>query len=97
MDDEPRTQSHPTNFDLCRPCRHCPYTRTAPGYLSEERAQEISNALLFGGTSFACHETLDYETLDDDCEIGDDDPGITTTSQWCAGALMLYEKLEGTR
>lgn len=60
-----------------------------PGYLRRERAQEIA-AGLAGGAIFGCHQTtVDGPDDDDDGEMM-----MGPDSQFCAGALIVMEKLE---
>jgi hypothetical protein len=72
------------NFDLRRPCPHCPFRTDVPPYLTGPRCQEIATSLA-NGAEFPCHKT----TVE-----GDDDGDLVATkdSQMCAGALILMEK-----
>ena len=46
-------------FNLKKPCKDCPFkTDTLEGWLGEERAEEISNDLIYNQGTFACHKTL---------------------------------------
>jgi hypothetical protein len=72
-------------FDLTKPCSECPFRYDINGYLTEERAEEIVEALLRGAT-FSCHKTNDYGDEGEPIETGD--------SQHCAGAMILLEHQE---
>lgn len=76
------------NYDLIRPCPKCPFRTDGEGYLRPERAQEIATAIARGST-FACHQTTVY--VEDD-EGGDME--ATSDSQFCAGALIMMERME---
>lgn len=84
-------------FDLKKPCPECPFTRAAGGYLTPERAREISQAVLYGNLTFACHKHLNG-THD---ELHDAENGMAAyqpsgEDQHCAGALAMYDKLAST-
>lgn len=72
-------------FALVGPCAHCPFRCDRPGYLTQERAIEITDDLE-SGAIFPCHKTIDYN----------DDSGGERTAKtaFCAGALILLEKEE---
>ena len=71
-------------FDLIHPCANCPFRSDIAFYLHRARKQEIANGLLRDQT-FTCHKTVDYS---------DDEPRDTSSSQHCAGALIILERLE---
>jgi hypothetical protein len=74
------------HFDMTGPCANCPFRYDIPGFLREDRAQEIADALL-SDRSFSCHKTNDY----------DDETGEaveTSESRHCAGALIFLESQE---
>lgn len=63
-------------FDLKTPCKSCPFkTRTIP-YITTERAEEISVAVMNDNT-FTCHKTLDLPE---------------NKHQHCAGTMLFLEK-----
>lgn len=75
------------NYDLKRPCAHCPFRTDCPsGWLGFDRAQEIAESIIDRQQSFPCHETTSH---DDDGERVD-----TEGEQHCAGAMILLEKLK---
>lgn len=74
-------------FDLRRPCAECPFRNDRPGYLTEERAEEIADAVTSSrGSTFTCHKT----TIPDPASDGEMMDG--PNAQHCAGALILAEK-----
>ena len=75
------------NYTMTTPCPHCPFRTDIPGYLSEERMQDIIDALLSGKT-FTCHKT----TVPDEHDEGAMRDG--PNAQHCAGALIFLEHLE---
>lgn len=77
-------------FDLVRPCANCPFRKDCQaGWLGQARASEISNDVLLGGMTFACHETTTFDE-----EAGyDAEYRPTGEEQHCAGALILIERL----
>jgi Family of unknown function (DUF6283) len=66
------------NFDLVRPCAHCPFRSDRPFGLRRERCEDIAAVLFERDLTFICHET---KRLPEDRQ------------QHCAGALILHEKL----
>lgn len=74
-------------YTLRRPCKNCPFRSDIRGYLTQERAEEIVDGLMRGGT-FSCHKTNDFEEGDD----GWTETVETEKSQHCAGALIFLEK-----
>lgn len=73
-------------YDLIRPCKHCPFrTDCLEGWLGEERAEEIAASLK--RAEFPCHETTVSS------EDGWERISVKT-SQHCAGALIVLEKME---
>lgn len=52
-------------FDLKRPCAECPFKYSAGGYLTQERAIEIAEAILYGNKTFTCHKTISGNYTDD--------------------------------
>lgn len=48
--------SRPNPMRGVAPCRKCPFRNDCAPYLRHDRAQEIAQGLLAGG-SFTCHET----------------------------------------
>lgn len=73
------------NYDLIRPCPHCPFRIDGEGYLRPERAQEIATSLA-QGAEFACHQTTEDDPHDESERIA------VEKSQFCAGALIALEK-----
>lgn len=71
-------------YTMTKPCPHCPFRYDIPGYLTEERVCEITDALL-SGQSFTCHETT-VAAEDDDEEMVDG-----PNAQHCAGAMIFLE------
>lgn len=78
-------------YALKTPCRLCPFRSDIDPYLRPERAQEIAQTLLDGG-SFACHKTVDYSERDDMPEEEIGQGRVTAASQQCAGALATMER-----
>lgn len=75
------------NFDLRTPCPHCPFRTDIPSYLSgPERAKEIVDAIANG--TFSCHNTVDHD------EWGDGQNIPREEEQFCAGALIMLEKID---
>lgn len=72
-------------FDMTRPCANCPFRADGLGYLRQERAEEIADALL-GGATFTCHKTNEFDDEEGTIETAD--------SQHCAGALIFLESQE---
>lgn len=71
------------NYDLVRPCDNCPFrVDCLEGWLGEERAEEIIDAITAKQATFACHKTT---------EAGGKRGG---QEQHCAGAMIMLEKLE---
>ena len=69
------------NFNLRRPCKHCPFRSDRNGFLDAARAREIATL----DASFACHETIDHDD--------DGDGVVLPDSSHCAGFLIMREKL----
>ena len=97
-------------FDLKKPCAECPFTRTAGGYLSKERAKEIARYILYGNVTFTCHKHLtgDYVEGEEDSYKEDEDQNADqdevcnsyrpdSNDQHCAGALAFYDKLSAQK
>jgi hypothetical protein len=72
------------NFDMKAPCNNCPFRHDVPGFLRQERAEEIAASLL-SDQSFPCHKT----TEDDEDEDGESFRYATPDSQHCAGAAIM--------
>lgn len=71
------------DFDLKKPCPHCPFRNDIKPYLSRDRVEELQSALESGRT-FTCHKTT---------VAGDEDEMVDgPNAQHCAGALILMEK-----
>lgn len=71
-------------YDLTSPCGNCPFRTDIDFYLRPERVEEICDSLEQGQT-FSCHKTNDTdgeETIE------------TDSSQHCAGAMIMLEKME---
>ncbi len=68
------------NYDLRKPCPHCPFRTDIRPYLHQDRVEEIAE-ILRGSGSFACHETA--RSLHPDRRLPE---------QHCAGALIVLEK-----
>lgn len=73
-------------YDLISPCGNCPFRCDVPGFLSEERAQEIAESITRRQQTFSCHKMNEF---DDEGE-----PIESENSQHCAGALIMLEKME---
>ncbi len=71
------------NFNLTKPCKDCPFNYTKKGYLSEARAKEIGEALLYGDQTFTCHKTNSFDEEGNTVE--------TEKSEHCAGAMIFLE------
>lgn len=80
-----RQQRQLTGYALRAPCANCPFRSDIDPYLRPERAQEIAQALIEGGT-FECHKTVDYQNTDEE------DTPDTSHAQHCAGALLTMER-----
>lgn len=78
------------NFDMTRPCAQCPFRHDMPGYLTEARVREITDALLHRDQCFPCHKT----TVSVDGEDGFATREATDASQHCAGATIFLELQE---
>jgi hypothetical protein len=74
-------------FDMTQPCADCPFRYDIQGYLREERAAEIAEALL-NDASFTCHKTNSFIEDDD----GNSETVETDDSQHCADALIFLER-----
>jgi hypothetical protein len=70
-------------FGLVRPCNHCPFR--SDRIFGLRRAPEIARSIFNQDHTFACHETVNHDTLGR--------PRRTRRSHHCAGALILHEKL----
>jgi hypothetical protein len=70
-------------FGIQSACRDCPFRRDVPGFLTQQRAQQIAAELLDDCTSFHCHKTVDY--------AGDGTPDVSQ-AQHCAGAAIVLWK-----
>lgn len=67
-------------FDLKTPCNNCPFsTDSRVGWLGEDRAEELIQAIAEQDQPFTCHKTDRTEGIE---------------PQHCAGALILLEKEE---
>lgn len=75
-------------FKLHKPCAKCPFRTDVPGYLSRARANEIVTAITTKDAVFWCHETTVASEEDDG------DMVATKSSQHCAGATILLEKID---
>lgn len=73
------------NFNLKKPCAHCPFRTDIEPFIHAERAEEICQSLVNGG-SFACHKTLGHDD--------DGDTMVRQKSEMCAGAMIMLEKIE---
>jgi len=74
------------NFSMRKPCPQCPFRTDIRPFISAERAEEITDALVYGGATFACHKTIGF----------DDDGGShdLPDSEHCAGAMIMLEHME---
>jgi hypothetical protein len=75
------------NYDLIRPCPHCPFRADTDSYLRADRAVEIAQNLA-RGAEFACHKTTQADP-DDESECV-----AVAGSQFCAGALIALERMD---
>lgn len=73
------------NFNCKTPCKNCPFRSDKEPFITGERAEEIVESLE-SGQSFPCHKTINYS--------GGEDGSVTERSQFCAGALIMLEKME---
>jgi len=73
------------NYTLKTPCADCPFRSDIKAYIRPDRVDEIDRSLEQG--TFPCHRTLVYTGGDEE------EPEIPESSQHCAGALILLEKL----
>lgn len=71
-------------FGVQSPCRDCPFRRDVPGFLTQQRAQQIAGEILDDRTIFHCHKTVEY---------GEDDTPETAEAQHCAGAAIVLWKV----
>ena len=72
------------NFDLKKPCEHCPFRTDVEPYLTGERALEIVQSLERG--SFPCHETTAATKAQPRNAAG---RFTAREHQQCAGAMIL--------
>lgn len=86
--------SLPKGFGLAlkTPCKDCPFRCDKPGYILEDRAREIGEAVV-AGENFHCHKTLNYEGECDGVDIVANSP----QRQMCGGAMILAEKVNKGR
>lgn len=77
------------NFNLKRPCAHCPFRNDRPGFLSKGRARSIKDSIVDRQETFPCHKTTVLIEEDD----GESDMVVTAKSEHCAGATILLEKI----
>lgn len=78
------------NFDMVKPCLSCPFRSDIRPFLTQDRAEEIGNAITLGQSSFTCHQTTVPCEGEESFGSMKDGPN----AQHCAGALILLEKLE---
>jgi len=78
------------NYDMKRPCEHCPFRNDKPGFITPARAREIAHAIIQEQRTFTCHETT-VPVEDDD---GNSDMVDGPNAQHCAGALIFLERLK---
>jgi hypothetical protein len=83
MSTESPTVQRPNPFALKRPCGDCPFRTDRAPFLSEDRAQDIADAL-HSDASFHCHKTLELDAEEGDLEV-------TAASKHCAGAMIVLE------
>lgn len=72
------------NYNLRRPCPHCPFRSDIDPYIRAERAVEIARSLV--RSEFPCHQTTVEDPEDESQRI------TTRSSEHCAGALIMLEK-----
>lgn len=77
-------------FNMVRPCPHCPFRTDGHPFLVEDRAQELADALKFGNW-FGCHETTETVEYEDSEECGE--TRCTDETEHCAGAMILLEQI----
>jgi hypothetical protein len=80
-------------FELRRPCPECPFADipTAVRHLRARRVAEIAGAMLESqGSTFACHNTVDYSDATPEETDGWRPPA--PGDQHCAGALIFALK-----
>ncbi|MCE4369741.1 DUF6283 family protein [Xanthomonas hortorum] len=68
---------------LKRPCKNCPFRVDVPRFLSPARYRQIAAALVDGGQSFSCHETLGRDE--------EDHSVVVSESRSCAGAMIWLQ------
>jgi hypothetical protein len=79
-------------FKLKRPCKNCPFRSDIEPFITPGRAVEIAESIVRGDSFFPCHKTIDYSTEECD-ENGTPLPyKLQQENNFCAGALILYEK-----
>lgn len=76
-------------YSMVRPCDTCPFRHDVPGFLRNERAEEIAGALFDLDECFPCHKTVEFDERDDD---NDAEGQSFTAGQHCAGAMILLER-----
>jgi hypothetical protein len=75
-------------FNMVRPCPHCPFRKDNVPFLHPERAKDIADGLKMG-TWFGCHETIEFvDENEDEGELK-----CVDTTEHCAGAMILMEKI----
>ena len=57
------------NYDLKRPCKSCPFVIAHEFCLRPERIEEIRDCR----AEFSCHNTVDYDAIEEDAEYEDFD------------------------
>lgn len=77
------------DYKLKTPCAQCPFRDDIRPFLTTGRAEEITDSLV--RAEFPCHKTLDYSR---DGVHGDAGAEIEGTTQHCAGALIMLERME---
>lgn len=74
------------NFNLTKPCKDCPFLKTATkGWLGKERAEGIAQTITSGKGTFSCHKTTGVTE------------GITIAEEkqsHCYGALVMLKNMD---
>lgn len=81
-------------FGLKKPCADCPFRKDSlKGWLGEERAQDIADAVTENDQTFACHKTVHHH--DEEVEEEEVDEAEwneeQANRQHCAGAIAMVE------
>ena len=74
------------NFNLTKPCKDCPFLKTATeGWLGKERAEGIAQTITSGKGTFSCHKTTGIKK------------GVIIAEEnqsHCYGALVMLKNMD---